>query len=228
MSTTVMVRKLTNDELMKEACESTFLGKSNQSLLSIYKSEHSPARTQLFWVKIENVKLYISTHLLRHHVGSQPFALTMRNDRDGGKDQCPYIAGRLRELFSVPEEEKTEEVINEINELLDELEFKAGRNALTNLSLLINAQSFIDMAKLRLCTQASSETREVFKLMKDCVKEIDPDLANVMVAKCIYRNGLCGEPRCCGYNHTPAFINELDQYLSLFSKKQKGYLHASN
>lgn len=45
----VTVRKLTDRDLMLEACESTFIGKSNQSLLSIYKSEHSPARTQLFW-----------------------------------------------------------------------------------------------------------------------------------------------------------------------------------
>ena len=81
---TVTIRKLTDVDLMREACESTFLGKSGQSLLSIYKSEHSPARTQLFWLKIKNVKLYISTHLLRHHVGSQPFALTMRDDRHGG------------------------------------------------------------------------------------------------------------------------------------------------
>lgn len=218
----VTVKKLTDIELMREACESTFLGKSNQSLISIYKSEHSPARTQIFWVKITNVKLYVSTHLLRHHVGSQPFALTMRNDGRGGKDQCPYIAHRLRELYAIPDNERTESDNEEINNLLDELENKAGRNALTNLSLFINAQSLIDMAKLRLCFKASSETRDVFSAIKQEVSKVDPDLANMMVSKCVYRNGLCGEQACCGYNCTERFKVELDHYLSFFTNKQKG------
>ena len=218
----VTVKKLTDIELMHEACEATFLGKSKQSLLSMYKSEHSPARTQVFWITITKVKLYVSTHLLRHHVGSQPFALTMRDDRKGGKDQCPYIAERLRELISIPEDERSDMDKQEIEALLDELENKAGRNALTNLSLFINAQSLIDMAKLRLCFQASKETRETFGKIKQEIAKIDPDLAKMMVPKCVYRNGLCGEPFCCGYNGTPRFQEELNQYLSFFTNKQKG------
>ena len=69
----VSVKKLTDADLMREACQMTFIGKSHQSLLSIYKTEHSPVRSQLFWVKFEGIPLYISTHLLRHHVGSVPF-----------------------------------------------------------------------------------------------------------------------------------------------------------
>ena len=38
----VTVRKYTDEALMRRACEMTFNGKSHQSLLSIYKSEHSP------------------------------------------------------------------------------------------------------------------------------------------------------------------------------------------
>lgn len=44
----VSVKKLTDEELMREACESTFLGKSRASLLDLYKAEHSPVRTQMF------------------------------------------------------------------------------------------------------------------------------------------------------------------------------------
>lgn len=219
---TVMIRKLTDVDLMREACESTFLGKSGQSLLSIYKSEHSPARTQLFWVKIKNVKLYISTHLLRHHVGSQPFALTMRDDRHGGKDQCPAIADSLARLVEIPVGDRTAEDEYELYSLIDELHNRAGRNARTNLSLLLNAQSLIDMAKVRLCFQASSETREVFAEIKRKVAEVDQSLAKMMVPKCVYRNGLCGEPNCCGFNSTSAFKEELSNYLSNFTDKQKG------
>ena len=50
----------------------------------------------------------------------------------------------------------------------------------------------------------------------------------MMVRKCVYRNGLCGEQRCCGFNHTAAFEAELQDYISHFSEKQKGVLHKNN
>lgn len=218
----VTVKKLTDRELMLSACESTFLGKSNQSLLSIYKSEHSPSRTQLFWIEIKNAPLFVVSHYVRHHVGIEKYQLSMRSDRNGSKDQCPYIADRLSEILAVPEEYRAEEETKEMYELLEELKNRSGRNALTNLSILVNAQSLIDMAKLRLCNMASPETRQVFSAIKEKISEIDPELASMMVRKCVYRNGLCGEPRCCGFNLTPAFNNELSLYLENFTKKQQG------
>lgn len=213
---------MTDVELMHEACNSTFNGESKQSLLSIYKSEHSPARTQIFWVTCENIPLFVSTHLLRHHVGSQPFALTYRNDRNGGKDQNVYISDRLTELLAVPYEHRTNDEKTEIHNLLIELKVNSGRLTPTNLSLLVNAQSLIDMAKLRDCFQAATETRIVFSMIKNRIHDCDPDLAKMMVKKCIYRNGLCGEPKCCGYNSSPAFKLELEEYLSYFTPKQRG------
>lgn len=222
----VTVKKLTDRELMLSACESTFLGKSNQSLLSIYKSEHSPSRTQLFWVEIKNAPLFVVTHFIRHHVGIEKYQLSMRSDRNGGKDQCPYIADRLSEILAVPEEYRAEEETKEMYELLEELKNRSGRNALTNLSILVNAQSLIDMAKLRLCNMASPETRQVFSAIKEKINEIDPELASMMVRKCVYRNGLCGEPRCCGFQSTSIFKKEQENYLNHFTQKQRG-LHAN-
>lgn len=222
----VTVRKLTGRELMLSACESTFLGKSNQSLLSIYKSEHSPARTQLFWIEIKSAPLFVVSHYVRHHVGIEKFQLSMRSDRDGGKDQCPYIADRLSEILAIPEEYRAEEETKEMYELLEELRNRSGRNALTNLSILVNAQSLIDMAKLRLCNMASPETIKIFTAIKWKISEIDPELASMMVRKCVYRNGLCGEPRCCGFQLTPAYKREQENYIKYFTLKQKG-LHAN-
>jgi len=59
----VSVRKITDESLMREACEMTFLGNSSQKMLSIYKSEHSPVRTQIFWVTAKNIPLFVATHL---------------------------------------------------------------------------------------------------------------------------------------------------------------------
>lgn len=77
----ITVRKYTDEVLMRRACEMTFNGKSHQSLLSIYKSEHSPARTQLFWIEFIDVPLFVATHFIRHHVGVVPFELSRRDDR---------------------------------------------------------------------------------------------------------------------------------------------------
>ncbi len=173
----VNVRKLTDEELMREACNSTFNGKSGQTLFKMYRSEHSPVRTQMFWITCKNIPLFVSTHLLRHHVGSQPYALTHREDRHGGGDN--------------------------------------GRDTLTSLSILANAQSLIDMAKVRECLQASVKTRDVFAEIKKKISTIDPDLTKFMVKKCIYRNGLCGE-KCCGYNKTQKYRMEQIHYNRMF------------
>lgn len=228
----VSVRKLTDADLMREACQITFIGKSHQSLLSIYKTEHSPVRSQLFWVKFEGIPLYISTHLLRHHVGSVPFQLTCRTDRQGGNpgliQKIDYIKQRLEEVLDMDEDNRNV-VISEAVHDLTWLQENSDRYTPVNLGLLINAQSLIDMAKLRLCLQAAPETRKVFQALKDEISKVDPDLASMMVRKCVYRGGLCGEGRCCGFNHTPEFINEMRNYASLFSEKQRGqYLPSIN
>ena len=221
----VSVRKLTDLSLMREACEMTFLGKSNQSLLSIYKTEHSPVRTQLCWVQLTSIPLYVSTHLLRHHVGSVPFQLSCRSDRNGGN---PGLIGKLDEVINSLNglEEQSPAMIKEItSSVINELEWlqqNADRYTPVNLGLLLNAQSLIDMAKLRLCNQASDETRKVFQAIKDEIAKVDPELASMMVRKCVYRGGLCGEARCCGYNTTNAFKANLMSYVKNFTDQQAG------
>lgn len=226
----VSVKKLTEESLMREACETTFLGKSKQSLLSIYKSEHSPVRTQLFWIKLENIPLFVATHLLRHHVGCVPFQLTCRDDRPGGNPglikKIDHVNERLQNASTGVENGDYDWLDITLKEVISELEWvkeNTDRYTPVNLGLMLNAQSLIDMAKLRLCQQAHKETIKVFKAMKEQISTVDPDLADVMVCKCIYRGGLCGEPRCCNYNQTNEFKEELRRYTLLFSSKQIGY-----
>ncbi len=233
---TVSVRKLTDLELLQEACATTFLGTSHATLISLYKSEHSPVRTQLFWISLKNIPLYISTHLLRHHVGSVPFQLTCRDDRNGGNPGLPgkldSIVERLKNLvdtwrkggtFISDHQHKADSIYEELEWLKD----NADRETPVNLSLCINAQSLIDMAKLRLCTGcASPGTVVVFQAIKNEISKIDPDLASVMVRKCVYRGGLCGEPRCCGFNKTTAFKSEMSAYASNFNSKQIGFCNS--
>ena len=227
----VSVRKLTDEDLMREACECTFLGTSHQSLLSMYKSEHSPSRTQMFWIKLKHIPLFIATHLLRHHVGSVPFQLTCRDDREHGGnpglitkvDDAIEKLSMLLTMINSASYESQESLIKSVMEQLAWLQKNADRYTPVDLGLCVNAQSLIDMAKLRLCTGcAHSETVQVFRALKTAVADVDPDLAAMMVRKCVYRNGLCGESRCCGFNRTGAFRKELTAYLSHFTDKQKG------
>ena len=217
---TVSVRKVTDADLMRSACEMTFLGKSKQSLLSIYKTEHSPVRTQMFWVELRNLPLASSTHILRHHVGSTPYQLSCRDDRNGGYNHFP---DRVDSVIEMINEGNLEGAIDELNWLKS----NADRQTPVNLGLFLNAQSLIDMSKLRLCAQAHSETLTIFRALKEKIAEVDPELASVMVRKCVYRGGICGEAKCCGFNSSSAFKKELEDYLSNFSEKQRG-IHQKN
>ena len=231
---TVSVKKLTGEDLMRAACESTFIGKSRASLLDLYKAEHSPARTQLFWVTLTNVKLFVSTHLLRHHVGSIPFQLTCRDDRKGGnpgmEKKCAQIKANILGSVELMKSGNIDIAEEQLVTCMDELQWlseNADRNTPVTLSLLINAQSLIDMAKLRLCKQAHIETQEAFNAIREGVAKVDPDLASMMVRKCVYRGGLCGEQRCCGFNRTEQFADELKTYVDNFTLAQRGIVDVS-
>ena len=217
----IKVTKLTNEQLMRDACSMTFAGTSKQSLISMYKAEHSPARTQLFWIEAKYIPLFVATHFVRHHVGIQPFVLTHRKDRNGGVPQLSDYIAKLNTLVSdmLQGSIDKDNFIKAYEKQTDTILKNTDRYTPTNMGVLINAQSLIDMAKVRLCCHASTETTRVFQAIKDKIKEVDPDLYKMLVRKCVYRNGICGES--CGFNQTDKFREELKDYLSNYTKKQK-------
>jgi hypothetical protein len=133
---------------------------------------------------------------------------------------------QLDRLYSEDKKEEANVLVDCIDEHLTWVANNTDRYTPVNLGLCINAQSLIDMAKMRLCKQAHHETIEVFKVIKERIEEVDEDLAKMMVSKCVYRNGLCGEPRCCGYNNTEQFQKERAKYLTNFTIKQAGCVTA--
>lgn len=60
-----------------------------------------------------------------------------------------------------------------------------------------NAQQLIDTMRKRLCYQAAPETREYAEDFKAALREVEPELSDVLVPNCIYRYG-CPEMRTCG------------------------------
>ena len=72
------------------------------------------------------------------------------------------------------------------------------QNTPVNMDNYANAQQLIDIFRKRLCYQASPETREYAEDFKIALHVYEPELADVLVPNCIYRNG-CPEFQTCGY-----------------------------
>lgn len=87
------------------------------------------------------------------------------------------------------------------------------QGASVTMEIEANAQALINVSRKRLCNQASKETREVMQKIKQEVAKNDEILSKAMVRECVYRNGLCPEINCCGYNKTAEFQKELKDYL---------------
>lgn len=73
-----------------------------------------------------------------------------------------------------------------------------------------NIQALIDTARKRLCYMASPETRAYMEDLKVAIKEIEPEISDVLVPNCIYRCG-CPEPDGCG------FFNRLIEFIPEFA-----------
>ena len=61
----------------------------------ILKARHSPIRELPFVFKIEGIPYWVAMHLVRHHVGCQPYVQTQRNDRQGKYDRNEAPQGAL-------------------------------------------------------------------------------------------------------------------------------------
>jgi len=91
MNYRVTAEKLTDAGLLRRACEMTMRGgKSNASLQDIYRCEHSPIRTQMFWVEMVGIPTFVSVHLVRHKIGVEHFVMSNRDDRGGRTDVGRY------------------------------------------------------------------------------------------------------------------------------------------
>lgn len=141
----------------------------------ILRAEHSPIRGLIYCFEIKDVKSWVVTHLVRHHVGVEKWVRTQRTDRTNvNRDELP-------------------------------------QGAKIEMEIEANSQALINMARKRLCSQASAETRAVMEAMKKEVEKNDPIMAEVMVKECVYR-GYCPEMWSCGYDKTDKFKEEVEKY----------------
>lgn len=88
------------------------------------------------------------------------------------------------------------------------------QGTLVNMSMVLNAQAFINISRKRLCNMASKETREIWQTVVDELAKIDKNLADCCVPNCVYRGGICPEGESsCGYTKTESFEKAINKYL---------------
>ena len=81
-----------------------------------------------------------------------------------------------------------------------------------------NAQHLIDTMRKRLCFMAASETRQYAEDLKETLRQVEPELSDVLVPNCIYRCG-CPENGECKF-----FKNIIKHYPDMASTDiQKRY-----
>ena len=167
----------------------------------ILLAEHSPIRLLEYDFTIEDVRQWVTVHLVRHHEGCEKFVHSQRQDINADIENIT---------------KKVIEVLADAGMLKDgwrerDYMFQGEHN---DMDMTCNAQAFINISRKRLCACASPETREAWKLVIEMLKEVDPILASKCVPECIYR-GFCPEDgRCCGYCNTEAYKERLKDYRS--------------
>lgn len=169
----------------------------------ILLAEHSPIRLLEYDFTIENIRQWVTVHLVRHHEGCEKFVHTQRQDIN---DEIEKITKSIMN------------VLHDVNMLRDDWKerdymFQGSEN---DMDMTCNAQAFINISRKRLCKGcASTETREAWELVIEFLKEVDPILASKCVPECLYR-GFCPETdRCCGFCNTKKFKERLKEYRSI-------------
>lgn len=169
----------------------------------ILLAEHSPIRLLEYDFTIENLRQWVTVHLVRHHEGCEKFVHTQREDINQEIEKMTKMMIDL--LYEA-------ELLREGWKPRDYM-FQGEGN---DMDMTCNAQAFINISRKRLCIGcASKETREAWELVIKFLSEVDPVLASKCVPECVYR-GFCPEfERCCGYCNSKQYQERLKEYRSI-------------
>lgn len=166
----------------------------------ILLAEHSPIRLLEYDFTIEDIRQWVTVHLVRHHEGCEKFVHTQRQDIN---KEIENITGEIIRIC------KEEGLLRQGWRERDYM-FQGEGN---DMDMTCNAQAFMNISRKRLCYGcASEETRFAWQLVINALKEIDPILAEKCVPECVYR-GFCPETdKCCGYVNTEGYKRKLEEY----------------
>jgi hypothetical protein len=227
----IIVKKLSDVDLLREANAFTTGHESNMGLRTAYRLMHTPVRTQMFVVKLIDIPLFAASQIIRAHVGVEKWMLIKRTDRGGEdfREACSDVSRKIRErLQNICERIRSDVIVSygdiaddmkEMMKAVDEIDtFPArfDRYAPTSVMMLLNAEAIVNISYKRLCATASSETREIWQHVLSLIEEHDPNLVKQCVKPCV-ATGICREKPGCGFIRTELFRKLRDNYKTLFT-----------
>ena len=164
-------------------------------------AEHSPIKLVQYQVIVKNLKQWVGVHLLRHDY-ILPFINSQRNDRNTSvEDIVKKISGELLDMIQAEQQD-----FNPRNLL--------PQGTCNDHMFWLNAQTFINISRRRLCKEASKETQYIWKMILSELEKVDPILPQFCVSMCIYR-GFCPEMTSCGYCLSAQYQFKLNKYRNL-------------
>lgn len=166
----------------------------------ILLAEHSPIRLLEYDFTIEDIRQFVTVHLVRHHIGCEKFVRSQRQDINPEIEKITEnVIKVLKEAGLAREDWKERDYM-----------FQGSENV---MDMTCNAQSFINISRKRLCIGCTSpETRQAWEIVIAMLKEVDPILAEKCVPECLYRNFCPETKRCCGYVNSEAYKKRLEEY----------------
>lgn len=166
----------------------------------ILLAEHSPIRLLEYDFTIEDIRQWVTVHLVRHHEGCEKFVHTQRQDIN---DEIEKVTANVIKALS-------DVGMNRDGWKERDYLFQGEGN---DMDMTCNAQAFINISRKRLCKGcASPETRQAWEIVIEMLKSVDPILAEKCVPECKYRNFCPETKRCCGYVNTDNFKREVVIY----------------
>jgi len=177
---------------------------SNKWKKSMLIAEHSPIRIPTYRFFWSEIPYWVAMHLVRHHVGVQPFVGTQRDDRNNEFEivKLSFFEKLLNWLGNTFYSQKPFGVTSRK---------KKPQDTPVRLSMVLNANAVINISKERLCKCASKETRDAWQEALTELSKVDSVLYWVCVPKCLYR-GFCPERKSCGYINTTDYTVKLGNY----------------
>lgn len=113
------------------------LGKepSDKFKRKILMAEHSPIRGLIYCFKITNIKSWVATHFVRHHVGVEKWVRTQRTDRTGiSRDELPQgaevemeIEANAQALINISRKRLCNQASPETREVMQEIKKEVSK-----------------------------------------------------------------------------------------------------
>ena len=205
---------LTSNEKLADVAAAMCVGKyteaANQleckNLLPAINSGHDSVleHLPLTWV-IEDVSRALTHQLIRHRIASYS-QLSQRYAKVDTNEEW-YIEPESIVTYSRNIIDKYRDLMDNIAEFYQEMISKNIPNedarmilpnaCFTSIMVSMNARSLVEQCSKRLCNRAQWEIRQMFKLMRDSIKDVYPHVWEKCFPNCTKKCG-CLEAKPCG------------------------------